>query len=40
VASPIASARTVDQLADLLPVNALTLTDEEVAELSSAGASA
>jgi aryl-alcohol dehydrogenase-like predicted oxidoreductase len=36
VASPIASARTVEQLADLLPVNALTLTESEVAILSAA----
>jgi aryl-alcohol dehydrogenase-like predicted oxidoreductase len=40
VASPIASARTVDQLADLLPVNALTLTGTELAALSSATADA
>ena len=29
VAAPIASARTVDQLADLLPVLELRLTDDE-----------
>jgi aryl-alcohol dehydrogenase-like predicted oxidoreductase len=40
VASPIASARTVEQLADLLPVNALELTGDEVAQLSGATASA
>jgi aryl-alcohol dehydrogenase-like predicted oxidoreductase len=40
VAAPIASARTVDQLADLLPVNALTLTELELAELSAATADA
>jgi aryl-alcohol dehydrogenase-like predicted oxidoreductase len=40
VASPIASARTVEQLADLLPVNALALTDTELAQLSAATADA
>lgn len=40
VASPIASARTVDQLADLLPVNALNLTGTELAQLSAATADA
>jgi aryl-alcohol dehydrogenase-like predicted oxidoreductase len=40
VAAPIASARTVEQLADLLPVNTITLTDAEVAQLSGATASA
>ncbi|MCW2984368.1 MAG: hypothetical protein JWR63_1938 [Conexibacter sp.] len=40
VASPIASARTVEQLADLLPVNELALTDDEVAQLSGATAAA
>jgi aryl-alcohol dehydrogenase-like predicted oxidoreductase len=40
VVAPIASARTVDQLADLLPVNTITLTDDEVAQLSGATASA
>jgi aryl-alcohol dehydrogenase-like predicted oxidoreductase len=40
VASPIASARTVEQLADLLPVNTIRLTDDEVAQLSGATASA
>jgi len=40
VAAPIASARTVEQLADLLPVNALKLSDDEVAQLSGATASA
>jgi aryl-alcohol dehydrogenase-like predicted oxidoreductase len=36
VASPIASARTVDQLAELLPVNQIRLTEGEVAILSAA----
>jgi aryl-alcohol dehydrogenase-like predicted oxidoreductase len=36
VVSPIASARTLEQLTDLLPVNALTLTDSEVEILSAA----
>jgi aryl-alcohol dehydrogenase-like predicted oxidoreductase len=36
VASPIASARTVEQLGDLLPVNQITLTEGEVALLSAA----
>jgi aryl-alcohol dehydrogenase-like predicted oxidoreductase len=40
VASPIASARTVQQLADLLPVNTITLTDDEVQQLSGATARA
>jgi aryl-alcohol dehydrogenase-like predicted oxidoreductase len=40
VAAPIASARTVDQLADLLPVNALSLTGSELAELSATTADA
>jgi aryl-alcohol dehydrogenase-like predicted oxidoreductase len=40
VVAPIASARTVEQLADLLPVNAITLSDDEVAQLSGATASA
>jgi len=40
VVAPIASARTVEQLADLLPVNTITLTDDEVAQLSGATASA
>jgi aryl-alcohol dehydrogenase-like predicted oxidoreductase len=40
VAAPIASARTVDQLADLLPVNALSLTESELAALSAATADA
>jgi aryl-alcohol dehydrogenase (NADP+) len=33
VAAPIASARTVEQLADLLPVAQLTLSDEEIRRL-------
>jgi len=36
VAAPLASARSTDQLADLLPTLSLTLTDAEVAALSSA----
>ncbi len=36
VAAPIASARTVEQLADLLPVNELQLTADEVDRLTSA----
>ncbi|MBW4715636.1 aldo/keto reductase [Saccharothrix obliqua] len=36
VAAPIASARTVEQLADLLPVLELELTADEVARLSAA----
>jgi aryl-alcohol dehydrogenase-like predicted oxidoreductase len=40
VASPIASARTVEQLEDLLPVNTITLTDAEVEQLSGATAGA
>jgi aryl-alcohol dehydrogenase-like predicted oxidoreductase len=36
VAAPLASARSVDQLADLLPTLTLTLTDAEVAALSAA----
>ncbi|MCW3001271.1 MAG: Oxidoreductase [Conexibacter sp.] len=36
VASPIASARTLDQLAELLPVNQIRLTEGEVAILSAA----
>jgi aryl-alcohol dehydrogenase-like predicted oxidoreductase len=35
VAAPIASARTVEQLADLLPGATLTLTEAEVARLSA-----
>ena len=38
VAAPIASARTVDQLAELLPSVGLTLSAEEIAALSSASA--
>jgi aryl-alcohol dehydrogenase-like predicted oxidoreductase len=38
VVSPIASARDAAQLAELLPVNALRLTDDEVARLSAASA--
>jgi aryl-alcohol dehydrogenase-like predicted oxidoreductase len=38
VAAPIASARTVDQLAELLPSVGLTLSAEEVVALSSASA--
>jgi aryl-alcohol dehydrogenase-like predicted oxidoreductase len=38
VAAPIASARTVDQLAELLPSVGLTLSSEEIAALSSASA--
>jgi aryl-alcohol dehydrogenase-like predicted oxidoreductase len=38
VASPIASARTTEQLADLLLVNTLVLTGEEIAELTRASA--
>lgn len=37
VATPIASARTVEQLQDLLPLASLTLTDSEVQLLSDAG---
>ncbi|WCB92958.1 1-deoxyxylulose-5-phosphate synthase YajO [Baekduia alba] len=40
VASPIASARTVEQLDELLPVNTLELTEAEVDQLSGATASA
>jgi aryl-alcohol dehydrogenase-like predicted oxidoreductase len=40
VAAPIASARNVDQLADLLPVNALELTERELAALTAATAAA
>jgi aryl-alcohol dehydrogenase-like predicted oxidoreductase len=40
VASPIASARTVAQLEDLLPVNTIALTDDEVARLSATTAAA
>lgn len=40
VASPIASARTVRQVDELLAVNTITLTDAEVDELSSATTSA
>ncbi len=36
VAAPIASARTVEQLAELLPATSLALTDDEIARLSSA----
>ncbi|MBR7825221.1 aldo/keto reductase [Actinospica sp. MGRD01-02] len=38
VAAPIASARTVDQLAELLPSVGLTLSAEEIAALNSASA--
>ncbi len=38
VAAPIASARTVDQLSELLPSVGLTLSAEEIAALSSASA--
>lgn len=38
VASPIASARTVEQLEDLLPVNTITLTGDELAQLTQATA--
>ncbi|WP_020124185.1 aldo/keto reductase [Streptomyces canus] len=38
VAAPIASARTVEQLAALLGVGELTLTEEEVARLTQASA--
>lgn len=38
VAAPIASARTVDQLAELLPSVGLTLSSDEIAALSSASA--
>jgi aryl-alcohol dehydrogenase-like predicted oxidoreductase len=37
VAAPIASARTPEQLADLLPMADLVLTDAELSRLSSAG---
>ncbi|MCP2166194.1 aldo/keto reductase [Goodfellowiella coeruleoviolacea] len=37
VVAPIASARSIDQLTDLLPVAELTLTDTEVARLTAAG---
>jgi aryl-alcohol dehydrogenase (NADP+) len=40
VASPIASARTPEQLADLLPMAGLVLDDDELERLSRAGASA
>ncbi|HEV7750636.1 MAG TPA: aldo/keto reductase [Baekduia sp.] len=40
VVSPIASARTVQQLEDLLPVNDLALSDDEIALLSAASAGA
>jgi aryl-alcohol dehydrogenase-like predicted oxidoreductase len=40
VVSPIASARTVEQLAELLPVNDLRLSDAEVEQLSAASARA
>jgi len=36
VVAPLASARSVDQLADLLPTLSLKLTDDEVAALSTA----
>jgi aryl-alcohol dehydrogenase-like predicted oxidoreductase len=36
VVAPLASARSVDQLADLLPTLSLALTDDEVAALSAA----
>jgi len=38
VTSPIASARTPEQLADLLPMASLELTEEEVARLSAVSA--
>jgi aryl-alcohol dehydrogenase-like predicted oxidoreductase len=38
VAAPIASARTTEQLADLLPVLTLQLGEDELARLSAAGA--
>jgi aryl-alcohol dehydrogenase-like predicted oxidoreductase len=38
IVAPIASARTVDQLAELLPAATLTLTADEVARLSSISA--
>lgn len=37
VATPIASARTVEQLAELLPFATLTLSDSEIESLSEAG---
>jgi aryl-alcohol dehydrogenase-like predicted oxidoreductase len=37
IVAPIASARTVEQLTELLPAATLTLTDDEVARLSSLG---
>ncbi len=37
VATPIASARTPEQLADLLPMATLTLTEDELAQLTLAG---
>jgi aryl-alcohol dehydrogenase-like predicted oxidoreductase len=36
VVAPLASARSVDQLTELLPTLSLALTDAEVAELSTA----
>jgi aryl-alcohol dehydrogenase (NADP+) len=38
VVAPIASARTPEQLAELLPIASLRLTDDEVAELDTASA--
>jgi len=37
IVAPIASARTMEQLAELLPAATLALTDDEVARLSSIG---
>ena len=38
VVAPIASARTPERLADILPVASLGLTDDEVARLNAASA--
>jgi len=38
VVAPIASARTPEQLAELLPVASLRLTDDEVKKLTTASA--
>jgi aryl-alcohol dehydrogenase-like predicted oxidoreductase len=38
VAAPIASARTAEQLADLLPMASLELSDDELDRLTDAGA--
>jgi aryl-alcohol dehydrogenase-like predicted oxidoreductase len=38
VAAPIASARTPEQLADLLPMATLTLTADELEQLTAASA--